>query len=62
MLLFYNFQQINLLPKNENIDIVLIHPTNVTVAGGTPRLILDIGGATAYADLSSGSGTNILNF
>lgn len=34
----------------------------VTVAGGTPRLVLDINGNTRHATLSGGSGTNDLAF
>ena len=47
--------------QSENIDFVLVHPANVTVTG-TPRLILDVGGSTLYANYASGSGTNILIF
>lgn len=44
-----------------NLNFTLTHPFDVTVTG-TPRLTLDIGGATVYADYLSGSGTKILTF
>ncbi len=44
-----------------NIDLVVTHPANVSVTG-TPRLVLDIGGNTVYANYLTGSGTQNLTF
>ena len=55
------------LPSNktysdgENLDFVLSHSQRVTVTG-SPRLTIDIGGSTVYADYLAGSGTRNLIF
>ena len=45
----------------QNVDFVANFTQPVTVTG-TPRLQLDVGGATIYADYLSGSGTSALTF
>jgi hypothetical protein len=45
----------------ETITFSLRHPYDVTVTG-TPRLTLDIGGSTLYADYVSGTGSKVLTF
>lgn len=48
----------------QNLDVTVNTSGAITVntAGGTPRIVLDIGGSTAYANYLSGSGTNSLAF
>jgi hypothetical protein len=46
----------------QTINIALTHPWSVNVAGGTPKLTLDIGGSMVDAPLTAGSGTNQLIF
>lgn len=48
----------------QNLDVTVNTSGAITVntAGGTPRIMLDIGGSTAYASYLSGSGTNSLAF
>lgn len=45
--------------QNMNFSVLFTQPVNVT---GTPRLAITIGGATAFANYLSGSGTTTLNF
>lgn len=45
----------------ETLTFSLRHPYAVTVTG-TPRLTLDIGGVTRYADYTTGTGTTTLTF
>lgn len=47
--------------ENDNLDFTVIHPYKLTVTG-SPRLSLDIGGSTVYADYLTGSGTKTLTF
>lgn len=49
-------------PANSNLDFVITFSEIVDVTGGTPRLQLDIGGATRYAEYVSGTGTTDLTF
>ncbi|MCG8522489.1 MAG: Ig-like domain-containing protein [Pseudomonadales bacterium] len=48
----------------QNLDVTVNTSGAITVntAGGTPRIVLDIGGSAAYANYLSGSGTNSLAF
>lgn len=45
----------------EHIDFTLIHEANISVSG-TPRLSLNVGGATRYAEYLSGNNTRNLTF
>jgi hypothetical protein len=45
-----------------NFTVNTSEAVSVDTAGGTPRLALSIGGATAYADYASGSGSGALVF
>ncbi len=47
--------------EGENIDLVLRHSYQINVTG-SPRLIIDIGGNTVYANYLTGSGTSNLTF
>jgi hypothetical protein len=44
------------------LNFTITYSENVLVSGGTPRLTLDIGGTTRFANYVSGSGSNILTF
>lgn len=44
------------------LSFTVSYPEAITVVSGTPRLVLDIGGVTRYADYVSGSGTTDLVF
>jgi len=44
------------------LNFTISYSENVLVGGGTPRLTLDIGGVTRFANLVSGSGSNTLTF
>jgi hypothetical protein len=46
---------------SENIDLVLRHSNLLTVTG-SPRIEIDLGGTTVYADYLTGSGTDSLSF
>jgi|GEM_PF-3023375 len=48
----------------QNLSFTVNWSENVTVntAGGTPRIALDVGGTTRYAEYASGSGTSALVF
>jgi hypothetical protein len=47
-----------------NLDLIVNYDKAITVytTGGTPRLVLNIGGQTQYANYLSGSGTSALTF
>ncbi|MGE6202067.1 hypothetical protein ACLH0M_21150, partial [Aeromonas media] len=45
-----------------SVTVAMNEATVVNTAGGTPRLALNIGGSTVYADYVSGSGTASLVF
>lgn len=51
----------NTFISGETLSLVLTFPFDVTVTG-TPRLVLNVGGATTYADYSSGDQTGSLVF
>lgn len=51
----------NLYTYGENLDFTLTWDESVTVTG-TPRLVLNVGGSTLYADYLSGTGTPNLKF
>lgn len=51
----------NTYSENQNLDFVLTHAQRVIVSGN-PRLVLDIGGVTAYANFLTGSGTRNITF
>ena len=44
------------------VTVTMSESTDVDTAGGTPRIALNVGGDTLFADYVSGSGTNSLNF
>ena len=44
------------------LNFTISYSENVLVSGGTPRLTLDIGGTTRFANYVSGSGSNTLTF
>lgn len=44
-----------------NIDFVVAYNENITISN-TPRIVLDIGGVTNYADYNSGTGSTSLTF
>ena len=46
---------------SNNLDFTLTHPYSLTVTG-LPRLTLDVGGTTVYANYLTGNGTNTLTF
>jgi hypothetical protein len=46
---------------SENIDFVLIHSNTLTVTS-SPRVEIDLGGSTVYADYLAGSGSKNLTF
>ncbi len=47
--------------KAQAISFVLSHPYRLTVTGN-PRIALDIGGSSVYANYASGNGTKNLTF
>jgi hypothetical protein len=47
--------------EGEHIDFKFSHPATVTVTG-TPRITLDVGGSTSYANYLNGSGSKTLTF
>jgi len=47
--------------ENESILFKVSHPA-VLIVTGSPRLVLDINGATAYANFSSGGNSKTLTF
>lgn len=51
----------NVYGTGEELIFILSHPSAITVTG-TPRLTLDLGGSTVYANYDSGDGTKDLIF
>jgi hypothetical protein len=47
--------------ESDVLSFSATHPYNMTVIG-TPRLVLNIGGSTVYADYVSGDGSKTINF
>lgn len=45
-----------------SVTVTMSDTINVDTSGGTPRIALDIGGSTVYADYTSGSGSTRLIF
>ncbi|KAF0812133.1 hypothetical protein IGB42_03410 [Andreprevotia sp. IGB-42] len=45
-----------------NFTVTLSSATSIDTSGGTPRLALDVGGQTVYADYVAGSGSTTLTF
>ena len=51
----------NVYGTGEELIFILSHAAEITVTG-TPRLVLNLGGSTVYADYDSGDGTKSLIF
>lgn len=48
--------------SNVSFNFTVTFDQAVTVAGGTPRIVLDVSGVTRYANYVSGTGTSTLTF
>lgn len=46
----------------DNLDFKFKHPFEMTITGGPPRIQLDIGGSSVFANYFSGDGTKTLTF